>query len=96
MKKIYALIICLSCICTAFAQSLQSPAEFLGYPLGSQYTYHYRIAEYVKYVAQNSKKVKLVPYGTTNEGRPLMVAFVGSEENIARLEDIRITCTWPV
>jgi hypothetical protein len=89
MKKIYALIICLSCICTAFAQSLQSPAEFLGYPLGSQYTYHYRIAEYVKYVAQNSKKVKLVPYGTTNEGRPLMVAFVGSEENIARLEDIR-------
>ncbi|CAM3848867.1 M14 family metallopeptidase [Mucilaginibacter galii] len=89
MKKLYTLFICLSCICTAFAQGLQSPAEFLSYPLGSQYTYHYRIAEYVKYVAQNSKKVKLVPYGTTNEGRPLMVAFVGSEENIARLEDIR-------
>jgi hypothetical protein len=89
MKKFYALFICLSCFYTVFAQGLQSPAEFLGYPLGSQYTYHYRIAEYVRYVAQNSKKVKLVPYGTTNEGRPLMVAFVGSEENIARLEDIR-------
>lgn len=89
MKKLYTLFICLSCFCTAFAQGLQSPSEFLGYPLGSQYTYHYRIAEYFKQVAQNSKKVKLLPYGTTNEGRPLMVAFVGSEENIARLEDIR-------
>jgi hypothetical protein len=89
MKKLYTLIIALSCFCTAFAQGLQSPSEFLGYKLGTQYTYHYRIAEYVKYVAQNSKKVKLQPYGTTNEGRPLMVAFVGSEENINRLESIR-------
>jgi hypothetical protein len=89
MKKLYILLICLSFACTAFAQALQSPAEFLGYPLGSQYTYHYRIAEYFKYVAQTSKQVKLLPYGTTNEGRPLMVAFVGTEENIARLEDIR-------
>jgi hypothetical protein len=89
MKKLYPLLLCLSCICTAFAQGLQSPAEFLGYPLGSQYTYHYRVVEYVKHVAQNSKKVKLVPYGTTNEGRPLLVAFVGSEENVAHLEEIR-------
>lgn len=89
MKKLYILLICLTFACTAFAQALQSPAQFLGYPLGSQYTYHYRIAEYFKYVAQASKQVKLLPYGTTNEGRPLMVAFVGTEENIARLEDIR-------
>ncbi|MFD1258434.1 M14 family metallopeptidase [Mucilaginibacter terrae] len=89
MKKLYILLICLTCACTAFAQTLQSPADYLGYPLGSQYTYHYRIAEYFKYVAQSSKQVKLLPYGTTNEGRPLMVAFVGTEENIARLEDIR-------
>jgi hypothetical protein len=90
MKKLYILLICLTFACTAFAQALQSPAQFLGYPLGSQYTYHYRIAEYFKYVAQSSKQVKLLPYGTTNEGRQLMVAFVGTEENIARLEDIRL------
>ncbi len=33
--------------------------------------------------------VKLQYYGQTNEGRPLLVAFVGLPENIARLEDIR-------
>ena len=89
MKKLYALLLCLSITCAAFAQALQSPSEFLGYPLGSQYTYHYRIAEYFKYAAQSSKKIKLLPYGSTNEGRPLMVAFIGSEENLARLDDIR-------
>ncbi|MBS7564378.1 zinc carboxypeptidase [Mucilaginibacter sp. Bleaf8] len=89
MKKFYALFLAFSCIYTAFAQSLQSPSQFLGYPLGNQFTYHYRIAEYFKYVAQNAKNVKLVQYGTTNEGRPLMVAFIGSQENIYRLEDIR-------
>ncbi|WP_345950427.1 M14 metallopeptidase family protein [Mucilaginibacter sp. PAMB04274] len=90
MKKIFTLLLlCSSLIRSVSAQGLQSPAHFLGYELGSQYTYHYRIAEYVRHVAQNSKLVKLQSYGTTNEGRPLMVAFVGSEENIARLDDIR-------
>ncbi|WP_233268903.1 M14 metallopeptidase family protein [Mucilaginibacter lacusdianchii] len=89
MKKFYASFIVLCCVGSAFAQALQSPSQFLGYPLGSQFTYHYLIAEYFKYVAQNAKNVKLVQYGNTNEGRPLMVAFVGSQENIDRLEDIR-------
>ncbi len=90
MKKLYAFVILyLSFVGGVWAQALQSPAEFLGYPLGSQYTYHYRIAEYVKYVAQTSKNVKLQSYGATNEGRPLMVALVGSEENLARIEEVR-------
>jgi hypothetical protein len=33
--------------------------------------------------------VKLQQYGETNEGRPLIVAFVSTSENIQNLENIR-------
>ena len=33
--------------------------------------------------------VKLEQYGQTNEGRPLLLAFISSAENIANLENIR-------
>src|ERR1700761_1282819 len=72
-----------------YAQAIKSPDEFLGYKLGEQFTPHYKIIEYFKYVAQASKNVKLLQYGSTNEGRPLMAMFISSDENINRLEEIR-------
>jgi hypothetical protein len=72
-----------------FRSKIQSPAEFLGYKLGEQFTPHYRIVDYFKYVAQASKNVKLQQFGTTNEGRPLLAMFIASDENIGRLEEIR-------
>ena len=89
IKKAYLLLLLLCCFASAFSQDIQSPAAFLGYQLGDQFTYHYRIADYFRYVAQNSKNVKLIQYGTTNEGRPLMVAFIASAQNIGRLDEIR-------
>ncbi len=89
LKKTALFLFCIGFACIAFAQEVQSPSEFLGYKLGSQFTPHYRIVEYFKYVSGASKNVKLQQYGTTNEGRPLMVIFVASEENISRIEDIR-------
>lgn len=76
-------------VAVATAQKLQSPAEFLGYELGAQFTPHYRVVEYFRHVAENSEYVKLHQYGTTNENRPLLAAFVGSEDNLASLENIR-------
>ncbi|RCH55725.1 zinc carboxypeptidase [Mucilaginibacter hurinus] len=90
IKKIFILLVTLFFGLSASAQKIQSPAEFLGYKLGSKFTSHQRITEYVKYIAEAaSSQVKLIDYGTTNEDRPLMVAFVGSADNIARLEDVR-------
>jgi hypothetical protein len=89
MKNFFAFIIATCFFVNAFAQKIQSPSEFLGYKLGDQFTYHYRIVEYFKYIAQASKNVKLQQYGTTNEGRPLIAAFIASDENINRLETIR-------
>jgi len=70
-------------------QKLQSPSEFLGYPLGSHFTLHYKVVQYYQYLASNSKNVKLQYYGKTNEGRELLVAFVANDENIGRLDEVR-------
>jgi hypothetical protein len=90
MKKLSLLLLVFINSTALFAQSLKSPDAFLGYPLGSKYTPHYKIVEYFNYVAATAPaQVKLQQYGQTNEGRPLLLAFVASAENSSRLEDIR-------
>ncbi len=89
MKKINCIFLVLFMAFSATAQ-VQSPAQFLGYKLGTRYTSHYRIVDYFKYVAQSKPgMVQLKQYGETNEHRPLMVAFISTEENISKLESIR-------
>ena len=69
--------------------SLKSPSEFLGYEAGERFTYHHRVLDYFRYMAANSQNVQLKEYGTTYENRPLLVAYVGTEENLQRLEEIK-------
>ncbi len=68
---------------------LQSPAEFLGYELGEQWTPHYKVYNYFNHVAANSDMVFIEDYGTTYQGRELTHVVVTSAENIANLEEIR-------
>jgi Zinc carboxypeptidase len=91
MKKLlFSFCLLLTGMSSSFAQQkLQSPDEFLGYPLGSKFTLHYKVVQYYQYLAANSKNVKLQYYGKTNEGRELLVAMVANDENINRLEEIR-------
>src|SRR5215218_5501711 len=73
----------------SFAQ-VPSPEQFLGYKVGTRFTPHHRLVDYYKTVAAAAPSmVKLQQYGTTNEGRPLMVAFVSSAANLSNLESIR-------
>ena len=71
------------------SQNIQTPAEFLGYELGSNFTRHHKVVDYLDYVSNNSINVTLEKYGETNEKRPLYVSFISSEENIKNLETIR-------
>ena len=91
-RKIFFTIIVLICFASlGKSQSkVTSPQEFLGYSLGDEFTPHFQVAAYFKKIALESDQVKLVKYGETYEGRPLMVAFVSSKENISNIEDIRI------
>lgn len=81
---------CLFFAVQVVAQTPSSPEQFLGYTLGSRFTPHWRIVDYFKQVAASAPTtVKLQEYGKTNEGRPLLVAFISSAENLAHLETIR-------
>jgi hypothetical protein len=69
--------------------ALQSPDDYLGYELGSQWTPHYKVINYFRHVSEVSPMVTFEQYGTTNEGRELVIVKVASEENHARLDQIR-------
>ena len=71
------------------AQSIQTPSEFLGYELGSQFTRHHMVVDYFEHVAANSNLVQLENYGMTNERRPLMVSYISTQSNLSNLEQIR-------
>ncbi|MDR5590770.1 M14 family metallopeptidase [Christiangramia sp. SM2212] len=71
------------------SQELKTPAEFLGYELGSQFSRHADVVNYFNHIAENSALVEYHTYGKTNERRPLTYAVISSEENISNLEDIR-------
>ncbi|WP_222535216.1 M14 metallopeptidase family protein [Pedobacter polysacchareus] len=68
---------------------LRSPEEFLGYPLGSKFTPHYKVLEYFKYLGSAHKNIKIQKYGKTYEGRELLVAIVSAKENMDNLEGVR-------
>ncbi|MCX8472667.1 MAG: M14 family zinc carboxypeptidase [Sediminibacterium sp.] len=89
MKKIF-IILCTFCYLVSNSQSLKSPDEYLGYALGSKYTLHYKIVNYFNYLHQNKgKNTKIINYGETYEGRPLMVMVLGNEKNIQKIEELR-------
>jgi len=72
------------------SQALQSPSEFLGYELGTQFTRHHEVVDYYEYLAANaSDRVQLKEYGKTNERRPLLLAIVSSAANMQNLDAIR-------
>lgn len=90
MKRLLTFcLILLSSVLWVQAQ-LKTPDDFLGYELGTRFTPHHKVADYFRQIAAASpKNVKLIEYGKTNEGRPLLVAIVSTPENISRLEQIR-------
>lgn len=67
-----------------------SPWEFLGYEAGARFTPHHRIVDYFEMLARESEMITVETRGETWEGRPLILAIIGSPENIARLDEIRI------
>lgn len=90
LKKLIFSLLCIAFVAAGMAQ-IKSPAQFLGYEIGTRFTRHDKIVEYFKYLAEAAPaSVKLQQYGETNEHRPLYLAFVSTPENINNLENIRM------
>jgi hypothetical protein len=68
-----------------------SPKDVLGRHIGApnHLTYYDQAVVYYRALAAKSPRVKVIPIGTTDEGREYVVVFVGSEESIRNLEHYR-------
>ncbi len=74
---------------TTFDPRIPTPAEFLGYDIGSHYTRHDQLVAYFHELARLSDKVTVQEIGKTYENRPLIVATVSSPENLRTIGDIQ-------
>lgn len=87
MKRIFTLLF-LGITLNIYAQ-LQSPSEFLGYELGTEFTRHSDVVGYFEHVTSQSNLVRYQDYGKTNERRRLTYAVISSEDNLNNLEQHR-------
>lgn len=72
-----------------YDSSITSPADFLGYELGEEFSLHSDIVRYFQQLDEESDKLTLHKYGETYEGRGLYYAVITSEENQGSIEDLR-------
>ena len=72
-----------------FDENIQSPEEFLGYPIGEMHTRHDLIVSYMTYLSNVSDKADMFSYATSYEGRKLIYLIVSSPEKIKNIETIR-------
>jgi hypothetical protein len=90
MKKLFTLSLLVISTAICLNAQVKSPDDFLGYELGTHFTPHHKVAEYFRQTATAAaKNIRLIEYGKTNEGRPLLAAVISSAENISSLDQIR-------
>src|SRR5262249_29306647 len=68
-----------------------SPKDVLGHHIGEpkKLTYYEDILKYYRALAAATPRVKVTTIGKSNEGRDLIVVFVGADESIRNLEQYR-------
>jgi hypothetical protein len=73
------------------ADPVPRPADVFGFSPGEDYRLadYAQIREYYHRLAAASPRLQLADFGFTAEGRPMMLAIITSEQNMARLEEFR-------
>ena len=72
-----------------FDESIPSPEEFLGYPIGEYHTRHDLVVAYMYTLAELSNKASVSVYGKTHENRKLLMLQIASPSNLENLETLR-------
>jgi len=70
---------------------IPTPRDVLGYHVGAPrtLTYYAKQLEYYRALEKASKRVKVETIGTSDEGRELVVVWISSEANMAKLDQNR-------
>ena len=71
--------------------SITKPADYFGFEPGSDrnlFTYE-QLIKYLQKLDSESGRIYLEEIGSSPMGRPMYIAFISSEENISRLEELK-------
>ncbi len=63
--------------------------QVVGHKWGEKITMHHEVEEYINRLTEASKNIRLVKYGESWEGRSLYYMIVASEQNLARIDEIK-------
>ena len=74
---------------TSYDPAIPTIAQVLGYESGERVTTPADLIRYLRALEGASKRIKVQTIGKSWEGRELVFAYVGSEPNVARLDEIR-------
>jgi hypothetical protein len=74
----------------SYNKSIPAPASYLGYEVGEWHVTHDKLISYMKLLAEVSDRAVWEEYGKSWEGRPLGNLIISSEENMKKLEEIRL------
>jgi hypothetical protein len=90
MKKLLLTILFNSLSLLFIAQAPFTPKQFLGYNIGEQFTRHHRVVDYF-YALEKAfpSNIKVDKTGQTYEKRDLLLCYIGTAENLKKLEEIR-------
>lgn len=89
MNKLILLTV-LFLVSNALGQVNPSLKSLLGHEIGAEFTRHHEVISfYQKLHSAFENESKILEYGETNEGRTLMLFFMGSPENMIRLDELR-------
>lgn len=69
--------------------AIPSPEQFLGYLIGSRYTRHNRVVEYLRELDRLSDRITVREIGRSYEDRPLLEVLITSEANQAQIETLK-------
>lgn len=86
-----ALIVWLLAAPGAVGQGVPSPEEVYGFRVGDDYKLagYAQMLDYYEQLAAASPRVQLTEIGRSTDGRPMLLLFISSEQNLARLEHWR-------
>jgi len=88
VRKIILFVISLLFVLnSAFSQTIQSPEQFYGFKMGTDYKLARwdKIGEYFYMLNQTSDKIVVQDLGRSTEGNPFILAIISSEENLQNM-----------
>ncbi|WP_016955169.1 M14 family zinc carboxypeptidase [Catenovulum agarivorans] len=84
-------VVFLTCIFSvSISANVISPEQYIPSYKADKHLRFSQITNYLNHVAQNSANTKLIQFGWSEEGRPLYLLAVSSQQNIQNLDEIRI------